>query len=88
MKSLLAGVHSAITTDGELVLDPEQSVCDHAVASLTFVFDSVEKNVVAVHTNGRFTIGQYNDAVIQCRMASEKIFQFYRDAIKKFITHS
>lgn len=88
MKSLLAGVHCVITNDNELVLDPDQSICDHAVASLTFVFDSVQKNVVAAHTTGRFTIGQYNDAVTQCKHASEIVFKFYRDAIRKFMKRS
>lgn len=88
MKSLLAGVHCAITNDNELVLDPDQLVCEHAVASLTFVFECVQRNVVAAHTTGRFTIGQYNDAVIKCRHASDIIFKFYREAIRKFATHA
>lgn len=87
MKSLLAGVHCAITKDHELVLDPDQLICEHAVASLTFVFDSAQRNVVAAHTTGRFSIGQYNDAVIKCRHASDIIFKFYREAIRKFATH-
>lgn len=88
MKSLLGGVHCVITSDNELVLDPDQLVSEHAVASLTFVFESVHRNVVAVHTTGRFTIGQYNDAVIKCRHASDIIFKFYREVIKKFATHT
>lgn len=88
MKSLLAGVHCAITKDNELVLDPDQLVCEHAIANLTFVFESVQRNVVAAHTTGRFTIGQYNDAVIKCRHASDIIFKFYREAIRKFATHA
>lgn len=88
MKGLLAGVHCVLTTENELVLDPVQLVCEHAVATLTFVFESVHRNVVAVHTTGRFTIGQYNDAVIKCRHASEIIFKFYREAMKKYLTHA
>lgn len=84
MKMTLAGVHCIIDENGELILDPDQSRCETAQASLTFVFDSIEKNTVATHTTGRFTIGQYNDALTQCKQASATIFQFYRDAIKKF----
>lgn len=84
MKMLLAGVHSVIDKKGELILDPDQSRCDTALASFTFVFDSIEKNTVATHTTGRFTIGQYNDALTQCQQASATVFQFYRDAMKKF----
>lgn len=84
MKMLLAGVHCVIDENGEVVLDPDQDRCEKAQASLTFVFDSIEKNTVAMHTTGRFTIGQYNEALTQCKQASATIFQFYRDAIKKF----
>lgn len=83
MKMLLAGVHCILDDNGELVLDPDQSRCEKALASLTFVFDSFKK-VVATYTTGRFTLGQYNDALIQCKQASDTIFQFYRDAIRKF----
>lgn len=88
MKSLLAGVHCVITDNKELVLDPDQSICEQATASLTFVFESVQNNIVTVHTNGKFSIGQYNDALIQCRHASKSIFEFYREAIKKFSKYS
>lgn len=88
MKSLLAGVHCIITIENDLVLDPDQFVCEHAIASLTFVFESIHKNIVAVYSTGQFTIGQYNDAVIKCRHASDIIFNFYRKIIKKFATHA
>lgn len=88
MKSLLAGVHCGITVDSELILDPDQFASEHAVASLTFIFESIHGNIVAVHTTGRFTIGQYNDAVIKCRHASQIIFKFYREVIRKFATHA
>lgn len=84
MKMLLAGVHCVIDESGELILDPDQSQCEKGQASLTFVFDSIEKNTIATHTTGRFTIDQYNDALTQCKQASATIFQFYRDAIRKF----
>lgn len=84
MKMLFAAVHCIIDEKGELVLDPEQSRCEKASASLTFVFDSIDKHTITTHTTGRFTIGQFNDALSQCKQASAIIFQFYRDAIKKF----
>lgn len=87
MKSTFAGVHCVLSNDNELVLDPDQFICEHAVSSLTFVFDSIHRNVIAAHTTGRFTIGQYNDAVIKCRKASDIIFNFYREAIRKFLIH-
>lgn len=84
---MFAGVHCILTADNELVLDADQLACEHAVASLTFVYESVHRNVVAVHTTGRFTIGQYNDAVIKCRHASEIIFKFYRESLRKYVMY-
>lgn len=84
MKMLLAAVHCVITDDGDLVLDPDQITTKISQASLTFVLDSNEKNVIAAYTVGHFTIGQYNDALEQCKQASDTIFQFYREAIRKF----
>lgn len=87
MKCMLAGIHCAITADGAIELDPEQNVCDRAAANLMFIFDSVDRNIVAAQATGRFTIGQYNDAITQCRLASQRIFEFYKDTIKKFANH-
>lgn len=87
MKSLVAAVHCSITGDQELVLDPEQDVCDRSVANFTFVFDNVDKNLVAVHSKGRFTIEQYQNALKQCKHASDAIFKFYKDAISKYSKH-
>lgn len=84
MKMLVGGVHCIITADGDLVLDPSRDQCDKARASLTFVFDSIDKNIVSAHTTGKFTIGEYNDAVFQCQRASDVVFKFYRNALKKF----
>lgn len=84
MKSLVAAVHCVITVDQELILDPEQDICDGSVADFTFVFDNVDKNLVAVHSKGRFTIEQYQNALKQCKHTSDAIFKFYRDVIRKY----
>jgi hypothetical protein len=52
-------------------------------ASLTFVFDSIKKNIIASHTTGRFTQFQYQESLLKCRNVSDKIFSFYRDIVKK-----
>lgn len=88
MYALIAGVHCVLMADNKLILDPNQIDFEHAVASLTFVFESIHSNVVAVHTKGRFTIDQYQNAVTKCKQASRSIFNFYRDALEKYEAHS
>lgn len=85
MKFLLAAVHCIVSADGkDLILDPDHRQCVNSTAQLTFVFDSVKQNAVAIHTAGRYSIGQYNDALAMCRQASTYIFKFYKDAVMKF----
>lgn len=88
MYALFAGVHCALMADNELILDPNQLVFEHAVASLTFVFESISLNVVSIHTSGHFTIEQYNSALVKCKHASKSIFKFYREAMVKYMAHT
>lgn len=84
MKMLIAGVHCIINSDDDLIIDPDREQTENAQASLTFVFDSVNKNIITEYTTGKFTIGQYTDALVQCQQASSAVFEFYRNAFKKF----
>lgn len=88
MYALVAGVHCVLMADNELILDPDQLVFEHAVATLTFVFESINLNVVAAHTSGRFTIEQYHRAAMKCKHASQSIFNFYRAAMEKSAAHT
>lgn len=82
MYALIAGVHCALTADNELVIDPDHSTFEKAVASMTFVFESIHLNVVAVHTSGLFTTEQYRNALMNSKFASKTVFDFYRDEFK------
>lgn len=84
MNALVAGIHCVLMPDNKLVLDPDQLIFEQAVASLTFIFESTQLNVVATHTTGRFTIEQYHRAMIKCKHASTTIFDFYRAAVEKY----
>lgn len=98
MKYNMAGVHCVLDDKDNLVIDPEY-ITDEALgfsrtqklkrnnrykADFTFVFDSVQENVISVTTNGNFTIQQYNEAQKLCKQASRKVFDFYIDLAKKY----
>ncbi|XP_055903574.1 exosome complex component RRP46 [Eupeodes corollae] len=83
MKFTIAAVHSIVDRDGKLVLDPDHRQALGSVASFTFVFDSLDKNLVACNTNGRFNLAQYNDALLMSKAASEIVFKFYKNIIAK-----
>ena len=84
MKFTLAAVHCIIDKDGQLILDPDQYQAKDNRASFTFVFDSLEHDLVTVHSTGCFKMAHFNDAHLMCRAASGLIFNFYRKIMNKF----
>uniref|UniRef100_A0A1A9VSM6 RNase_PH domain-containing protein n=1 Tax=Glossina austeni TaxID=7395 RepID=A0A1A9VSM6_GLOAU len=84
MKFTVAAVHCVVDKNGEIVLDPDQLQAADNRASFTFVFDSVEKDLVAVHSFGCFKINQFKDAHLMCLAASSTLFDFYREIMRKF----
>ncbi|KAI9578936.1 hypothetical protein GQX74_005819 [Glossina fuscipes] len=82
MKFIAAPVHCVINKNGEIVLDPDQLQAADNRASFTFVFDSVEKDLVAVHSFGCFKINQFKDAHLICLVSSSTLFDFYREVMR------
>lgn len=82
MKFLVAAVSCMIDHEDKTLIDPDFKQLKNSRATLTFVFDSVKKSVVASHTSGRFNQTQYQECILQCKNVSDKIFSFYRNVIK------
>lgn len=86
MRFLVGAVHCAVAADGTtLLLDPDARQLADSRAQMTFVFESASGRTVSVHTSGRHTVAQYNDAQRMCAAASGAVFAFYREAITKFV---
>ncbi|XP_011185302.1 exosome complex component RRP46 [Zeugodacus cucurbitae] len=84
MKFNIAAIHCIVDKDDKVILDPDHCEAIGKRASFIFVFDSLEKNLVTVHTSGRFRMAQFNDAECMSRAASQIIFNFYRRIISNF----
>lgn len=96
MKFQIAAIYCSLDYDNNLQLDPHQNATSthnrnnnktkscQFKASFTFVFDNSQKNVIGVITDGKFSLHQYNNALALCREASDKVFDFYKEIIKKF----
>ncbi|XP_017471256.1 PREDICTED: exosome complex component RRP46 [Rhagoletis zephyria] len=84
MKFTIAAVHCIVDKDDKVVLDPDHCKAIGKRAAFIFVFDSLEKHLVTVHTSGRFRMSQFNDAECISRAASQIIFNFYRRIISNF----
>ncbi|XP_067616746.1 exosome complex component RRP46 [Eurosta solidaginis] len=84
MKFTIAAINCIVDKDNEVLLDPDHCTAIGKRASFIFVFDSLERDLVTVHTSGRFTMAQFNDAECMSRAASQIIFNFYRRIISNF----
>lgn len=98
MKFYMAAVHCGLDKDDNLVIDPDyvpnatlsfsrvqkSSRSQNFKGNFTFVFESLKQSVIGVNTDGKFTLQQYNDAQKLCQQASRKIFDFYRELVKKY----
>uniref|UniRef100_A0A1B0GLF9 Putative exosomal 3'-5' exoribonuclease complex subunit rrp46 n=1 Tax=Lutzomyia longipalpis TaxID=7200 RepID=A0A1B0GLF9_LUTLO len=88
MRFLVAAVHCALRPSGAILLDPDvRTMAEEGgtVAAFTFAFDSIDRRTVAVHTEGKYTAEQFNQAQNACREASAAIFDFYRSSFKKYM---
>lgn len=88
MHFMVAAVSTAVTEEGDIILDPVKRVEDEARAVLTFVFDSVSKNVVTVNTSGRFSQDEYKKSLKLTQQACDSVFSFYRDSLSKKLLKS
>ncbi|XP_076233844.1 exosome complex component Rrp46 [Calliopsis andreniformis] len=85
MKFTIAAVSCMIEEDtGDTILDPDNSQLQHARAEFTYAFDSLKKDVVCCHTVGRFTQDEFFETMDKCKEASQYVFDFYRNLVKKF----
>lgn len=98
-KFLIAAVHCGLDNSDKLIIDPDYvpnsiltfsrsqkypRLNSNYKGNFTFVFDSLKQNVIGVNTDGKFSLQQYNEAQNLSRVASQKIFNYYRDIVKVF----
>ena len=83
MKSTVAAVHCIINSKNDIILDPTLKQESTAVASLTFAFENIDKNVVLAKACGDFSSEQYHKCLLACQTATDDIFSMYRVAMQK-----
>lgn len=94
----IAAIHCVLDEEENLILDPEYNEDESLIftriqkprrsskfkADFTFVFDSISKSLISVHTNGKFSLQQYREAEKLSRLASQTIFDFNVEQAKKY----
>ncbi len=84
MRFLFASVTCAITDDGEIVVDPDGKECASAACVMTFVFDSVDRDILGSRiASGSCSENKFQLCLGVARAASEKVFEFYRECVKR-----
>lgn len=81
MKFLVGAVTCLLDDKNNLILHPTHLGLVKSQATFTFVFDSNKQCLVASRTTGTFTEEQYHEAIAKSRIASERIFKYYRQLI-------
>ncbi|MFT7803817.1 exosome complex component RRP46, partial [Arapaima gigas] len=83
MSCLFCGVTCAIDHDGCIVTDPTLKQEKESRALMTFAIDSVDRKVIMSSTKGSFSVNELQQCIAVSQRASEKIFQFYRDSVRR-----
>ena len=83
LKYLLAAVSAVITSDGHIIVNATNDETDSAIAVFTIVFESIDKKVVSMTTNGSFVLSQLEKVIELSEESGQKIFDFYRNSIEK-----
>ncbi|XP_061576442.1 exosome complex component RRP46 [Cololabis saira] len=83
MSCLFCGVTCAIGPDGQIITDPTAAQEKESRALMTFAIDSKARRVMMSSTRGSFSVHELQQCVAVSQSASEKIFQFYRDSVRR-----
>ncbi|XP_059048365.1 exosome complex component RRP46 [Achroia grisella] len=84
MRNVFAAVSCALDEAGNIMLEPTKQQLESTRAIMNFVFDSREKSLITSFTEGTFSEDTYKEALARCRSASDLIFAFYRDIVRKY----
>ncbi|RUS90090.1 hypothetical protein EGW08_002132 [Elysia chlorotica] len=83
MNFMVAAVTVALKECGEMVLDPTKRDETEAKSVLSYVFDSVNLQVLTVVSCGKFSRAEYRNGLVLAREAAKSVFQFYRESMSK-----
>ncbi|XP_046848423.1 exosome complex component RRP46-like [Xenia sp. Carnegie-2017] len=86
MRYLIASITIAILDDDVIITDPDGKQEKNAKAVITFAFDSVNKDIILLTSKGKFSINQFETCLMVARDCSQKIFDFYRTSIGRFLS--
>lgn len=83
MKYTMAAVNCCIDFEGNILIDPTKKQEEQSHSTLTFVFDSKDKNVLTVKAQGKYSREQFQKCLVLCRDACESVFKFFRETMEK-----
>ncbi|XP_071962985.1 exosome complex component RRP46-like [Antedon mediterranea] len=88
MKYLICSITSALDKEGTVILDPTDKQCKDAASVMTFAFESRKQNIITTSLSGSCSIEQYNTCLAASKLASQKIFAFYRTSVERKLSKS
>ncbi|KAM8954482.1 exosome complex component RRP46 [Pelodytes ibericus] len=83
LRCLFCGVTCALDADGHLTLDPTAKQEKESKAVLTFAIESVKRRVLTMASRGGYSNTELQQSTVAAQNAAQKIFQFYRDSVRR-----
>lgn len=83
MRALFCGVTCALDADDQLTLDPSSKQQKESRAVLTLAIESTENKVLMVSSRGMYSPAELQQCIAAAQISAQKIFQFYRDSVKR-----
>jgi len=86
MKCMVASVCCAITTDGDIVVDPPTEVEKDCRCTMTLSFKSTKLKLISSHTTGSFSMEEYFNCMEVARKSASEILSFQRLSYSRFLS--
>ncbi|GFR78965.1 exosome complex component RRP46 [Elysia marginata] len=83
MNFMVASVTVAIKENSDMILDPTKRDETEAKSVLTYVFDSVNYQILTIVSCGKFSRSEHKKGLTLAREAAKSVFQFYRESMSK-----
>ncbi|XP_075217157.1 exosome complex component Rrp46 [Lycorma delicatula] len=86
MKYVVAAVSCMVDDQDNIVVDPDHIKLQNNKGIMTFAFENSNYKVVSSHTDGVITQVQYQQGLLRCKLASQFLFDYFRNTVKKYIS--
>eukprot|EP00794_Sanderia_malayensis_P020392 gene20392-22403_t len=86
LKCMVGAVSCFLNQNGEISFEITEDSEQECIAMFTFVFDSLNQDLIMTHTSGNFSEEQYFSCMAASREAVKSVFEFQRKSIERYLS--